>query len=89
MIGEEVFQLHVATPIYASQSMFIYKARQKKKERKKLNMIFFPCWCTTGSSFPAGVQKGNLSLLLINRASFPAGALQISTLKFCQGNQTK
>ena len=52
-----------------------------------------------GTSFPAGVQKGLLFLLVLIMVFFPcwcltcfsfqAGTLQISNLKFCQGNQTK
>ena len=50
MMGEIVFQLHIATPTYATGPMFLHKARQK------FNRVIFPCWCTTGSSFPVGMQ---------------------------------
>ena len=49
-------------------------------------MVFFPCWCFTGSTFPAGASHGLLSLLVLHRvyfscwcftwSSFPAGASQ-------------
>ena len=39
--------------------------------RDKLHMVFFPCWCTTGSSFPAILQQGLLSLLVHNWVFFP------------------
>ena len=35
------------------------------------NRVFFPCWCATWPSFPAGVQHGLLSLLVCNIAFFP------------------
>ena len=81
---EEVFQLHVATPTDATcRPMSLYKTRDK------LNMVFFPCWCTTGS-FSTDLQRGLLSLLLctrvfspflcLNGSSFPVGASQISYL---------
>ena len=70
MMGEEVFQLHVATPTYATRSMSLYKARQETS--------------STGSSFPTGAQQGLLPLLGANESSFPADAS--STLKFCHGN---
>ena len=37
MMGEEVFQLHVATPTYATGSSFLLV----------LNRVFYPCWCLT------------------------------------------
>ena len=37
----------------------------------KLNRVFFSCWCTTGSSFPAGEQQGLLFLLVCKRIFFP------------------
>ena len=58
-MGEEVFQLHVATPTKCYTSYV------------KLNRVFLPCWCATGSSFPAGVEQGILSLLVCNRVFFP------------------
>ena len=45
-MGEEVFQLHVATPTYATRPLSLYKARQETK--------------STGFSFPAGASKGLL-----------------------------
>ena len=42
----------------------------------KLNRVYFPCWCATGSSFPACVLKGLLFLLVCKRIVFPSGALQ-------------
>ena len=91
MMGEEVFQLHVAAPTYTTCPKSLYKARQAQQ--------LFPCWCATVSFFPAGVQKGLLSLLVCKRvffscwcstgSSFPAGALQISNFKIlpCQANK--
>ena len=72
MMGEEVFQLHVAIPTYATCPMSLYKTRQTQQG--------FLSWRATGSSFPAGVQKGLLYLLVLYK--FP-------TLKFCIGNCTK
>ena len=43
---------------------------------EKIKRVFFPGWCATGSSFPAGAQEGFLSLLVRNMVFFPAGALQ-------------
>ena len=52
----------------------------------KVNRVFLPCWCATGSSFPACVQQGLLFLLVCKRSflpcwcftgcSFPAGYSQ-------------
>ena len=66
MMGEEVFQLHVATSTYATRPMSLYKARQETRNR-----VFFPYRCTTGSSFSAGVQQGLLSLLMHYRVFLP------------------
>ena len=49
--------------------------------KMQLNMInlirvFFPCWCFTGPSFPAGASHGLLSVLVLHM------------VKFCQNNQT-
>ena len=41
--------------------------------------VFFPCWCFTGFSFPAGASHGIFSLLVLHK--FP-------TYKFYDGNQT-
>ena len=41
------------------------------------NKVFIPCWCTTRSFFPAGVQQGLLSLL--GRVII----YKVPTLKFC------
>ena len=83
MMGEEVFQLHVATPTYATHPISLYKTRDK------LIMVFFPCWCITGS-FSTGMQQGLLSLLVcktvffpfwcLTGSSFPASASQFSYL---------
>ena len=54
---------------------------QQGQIRDKLNKAFFPCWCATVSSFPAGVQQGLLFSLLV-RHKFP-------TLKCCHSFQTK
>ena len=39
--------------------MSLHKARQETSQHGLsvlvLNKVSFPCWCTTGSSFPAGV----------------------------------
>ena len=45
-MGEEVFQLHVATPTYGYMS-YVFKRPDKD---------FFPCWYVTGSSLPAGAR---------------------------------
>ena len=83
MMGEEAFQLSVATPNYA-RSMSLHKAIQEK---------------SLMSSFPADVQMGLLYLLVLHRifspcwyftgASFPVDASQISYFKFAHANQTK
>ena len=73
MMGEEVFQLHVAAPTYATCPKSIYKARQETSPTE-----VFPCWRATGSSFPAGVQNGPLLCWCLYGSSFPAGTLQIS-----------
>ena len=65
IMGEEVFQLHVASYEYTS-----YVSLQDQT-RDKFKMVFFPCWCATVSSFPAGVQKGFLALLVFYRVFFP------------------
>ena len=72
MMGEEVFQLHVATPTYATNTMPLDKARQEIS----LTMVFFAgsqkglhsMLVPTRSSFPAGVQQGLLYLLMTNYA---------------------
>ena len=86
-MGEEVFQLHVATPTY------IYATHPDKAPLGLLssqvrNRVFFPCGCATVSSFPAGAQQGILLLLVCNRvffscryargSAFPAGASELS-----------
>ena len=67
MMGEEVFQLHVATPTYAPRPMSLYKARQEKRPTGSFfpahHYRVFPCWYATGSSFPAGVQESSLLVL--------------------------
>ena len=88
-LGEE-FQLHVATPTYATHPMSLYKTRDK------LIMVIFPCWCTTGP-FSTGMQQGLLSLLVcksvffpfwcLSGSSFPAGASQISYLPWQPKNK--
>ena len=60
-MGEEIFQLHFATPIYATCSMSLYKARQETSSKRLvldsllsllvLNRIIFPCWCFTNLKF--------------------------------------
>ena len=54
MMEEELFQLHVATPTFATCPVFL-----QVQTRDKLNREFFPCWCTPGSSFSVGVQQGS------------------------------
>ena len=77
MMGEEVFQLYVAMSTYTALPISLYKARQDK-----VDMVFFPCWCPTGSSFFADVQQGRLSLLVqVVVYKFPPS-------KFCHDNQT-
>ena len=79
MIGEDIFQLHVATPTCTACPMSLYKTRQD----------------TTGSPFPAGVQLGLLSLLVCKKeVFFPCWYLNESSsllvlYKFpnCIGNQ--
>ena len=52
-MGEEVFQLHVATPTptpYATYLMSLYKTREAQHGLLSLlvcNRVFFPCWCFT------------------------------------------
>ena len=76
MMGEEVFQLHVATPAYATHPMSLYKARHKT--------------ISTGSSFPAGVQKGHIVLLVPKKGLLSLLVLyRFPYLKVCHGNQTK
>ena len=43
MMGEEVFQMHVATPTYATRPMSLYKIKQETS--------------STGSSFPTSAQQ--------------------------------
>ena len=43
--------------------------------RAELNLVFFPCWCTTGSVFSANVQQGLLYLLVLHRVFFPCWCL--------------
>ena len=63
MMGEEIFQLHAATVPPTSVCYMSYVFLQGQK-RDKFNKSFFPYWCTTEFSLPAGVQNGLLSLLL-------------------------
>ena len=88
MMREEIFQLHVATPTYATCPMSLYKTRDK------LNMVFFPCWYTTGS-FSAGMQQSSYSANM-QKSSFPSGAemglfslLVLHKFLICHGNQKK
>ena len=75
----ELFQLHVATPFYASCPMSLYKVGQETG--------------SAGSSFPAGAQRvfffsdsaqQTLLFLLVRVIVY-----KFSTLRFCHGNQTK
>ena len=56
-MGEQVFQLHVATPTYDTHPTSLYRARQETN--------------STGTSFPTDTQQGLLSLLVPKRIYFP------------------
>ena len=83
MMAEKVFQLHVATPTYATHpNMSLYKTREETSsiESQSKGSSFsvgvqqarIPCWCATGSSFPACEQNGVLSLPVLHRVFFPS-----------------
>ena len=68
MMGEDVFQLHVAISTYATRPTSLSKAKQGASlirssfpagaQQDLLSLLVrkgvFPCWCAIGSSFPAG-----------------------------------
>ena len=97
-MGEEVFQLHVATPTYATRPMYSSTGPFFLLVR---NRVFFAGWCATGSSFPSCMKDDLLSLRVLHMvffpcwrftgSYFPACASQISFFKIllCQLNKTR
>ena len=83
-MGEDEFQLRVATPTYATRPMSLYKARQ---ETSCLNRVFFPCWCATG--FYLVWNRLFFSYWCFIVSCFPVGVSQISYFKIlpCQPNK--
>ena len=73
MMEEEVVQLHVATPTYATHPVSLQGHRKASSPGSS-----FPAGVLVliRSSFPAGAKQGFLSLLVLNRSSFLAGAKQ-------------
>ena len=47
------------------------KIDKKQALQHLLSLVFFPCWCITWSSFPAGASHGLLSLLVHHMVFFP------------------
>ena len=99
MMGEEVFQLHVVTPTYATGVHVLRLFTKSDKKQTQQNLLSSFSAGVQPSSFPAGEKKGLLSLLVLYRVFFPAGASQgllsllmlykFSPLKFCHADQTK
>ena len=74
-MGEEEFQLHVATPTYATHPMSLYNTRQAQQDCLSLlvlNRSSVPAGVQKGSSFPAGAYLGLLSLLVLTWVFFPS-----------------
>ena len=79
-MGEKVFQLHIATPAYATP-VSLYKTKQETSSTGTsfpacaqqglfpllVHKIFFPCWCAPRVFFPCWCTT---------RSFFPAGAHQ-------------
>ena len=52
-------------------------------EAAELMLLKFPCWCFTGSSFPACTSQGHLSLLVHHRVFFPCLRITGSSFLAC------
>ena len=77
-------------PDGALQSVFPVDVQQGLLSLLGLHRVYFPCLCFTGSSFHARVQKGLLSLLVLNKGFLSLLVLyKFPILTICHGNQTK
>ena len=90
-MGEEVFQLHVATPTYATHPVlsstrcyFVAGVQEGLLSLLVCNRVY-----ARGSSLPDGVSQGTLSLLVIHRIFSLLLLHKFPTLRFYHGNQTK